>query len=301
MIDYSHLDKISSYTDNKYEIVDIDEVFNSIYELGKKIYEDFTTKIVDILTYQLIYEDKKLLYEDNEKLLKLLYEWIKLNGFPYYIDESIGAKVSYNKLLAFSRDSLLIYLFDIIHKFCVTINNTKDEYTDDINDLNKLLQKIKLYNILDYSIKDKINKNLQKNDIKYGIELLKSLYDFSPENYSEDDIININSALIYIITSEICHRDELDAFMCQPIFSNDNMFVLDTFNSLSGIAYHKLIAKITNIRVEEIRCRNCKAWIPRKSAQHKFCDKHDCQKVREAIKQENRGKNNNIKKQKHPN
>lgn len=274
---YEDLDKINSYEDNKYVIVDIDNVFNSICELGKRIYERYTTEIINILTFQPI--------SDNTKLLKLLYKWIEPNGFPYYIDEDIGTKVSCSELLKFSHDSVLIYLFEEIHKLCAIINNTKDEYIDDVNTLNNLLESIRLNGILEFSITYNNKKNdLPEEAVKYGKTLLKSLNKFSTENYSEDDIVKINYALIYIVTTEIYYRDELDAFMCQPIFNKNNMIVLDSFNSFVGVAYHKLIAKITNMNAEEIRCRHCKAWVPRKNDQHKYCDKPECQKFRKRKK-----------------
>lgn len=278
--DYKDLNKINSYNDNEYVITDIDDVFNSICKLGKRIYEKYPNEIISILTLQPINNDTRL--------LKLLYKWIEPNGFPYYIDESINAGVSCDTLLRFGRDSMLIYLFEEIHKLCAIINITKDEYRDDINILSNLLKNIKLNDILEFSIiyNDRTN-SFQEEAVKYGKNLLKSLNDFSAVNYFNDDIKKINDALIYIVTTEIYYRDELDAFMCQPIFNEDNIVVLDSFNSLVGVAYHKLIAKITNINAEEIRCRNCKAWVPKKSDQHKFCDKKECQKARNRLNKSN--------------
>lgn len=278
---YTDLDKIDSYKDNEYVIADIDNVFESICELGKRIYEKYANEVINIFTLQPI--------SDNTRLLKLLYKWIEPNGFPYYIDESINAKVSCDKLLRFSRDSMLIYIFEEIHKLCAIINKTKDEYREDANYLKNLLENIKLNNVLEFSISYNIStNNLPAEAIEYGKELLNSLNNFSATSYTEDDIMEINNALTYIVTTETCHRDELDAFMCQPIFNNDNIIVLDSFNSLVGVAYHKLIAKITNIEVEEIRCRSCKAWVPRKSREHKYCDKNKCQKVRNKNKSGNK-------------
>lgn len=296
--DYIDLNKRDSYENNKYVIADIDSVFNSISELGKRIYEKYPNIITSIFTLQPI--------NDNTRILKLLYKWIKLNGFPYYLDESLGAIVSDEILLRFARDSILIYLFNYIHKLCVVINKAKNIHVDDLNTLIRLLKVINLDELLRFTIDYNISTNaLPEEGINYGKELLNSLDKFIINGYIKY-IPTVNNILIYIVATEIYHRDVLDAFMNQPVFNNKNMIVLDeekdqpiiyksmivldTYNSLVGVAYHKLIAKITNINVEEIRCRNCKAWVPCKSKEQKYCNKKECQKARDNNKTSRKNK-----------
>lgn len=274
--DYNDIDKINSYQENGYVITDIDSVFNSIKELGKRIYEQYTNEIMSILVLNPV--------TDDTQLLKLLYKWIESNGFPYYIDISSGANVSKPVLLKFCFDSVLIYLFELIHKLCFIIYKVEDEFVEDIDDLDAILKNINFTKILKFFIDyNTENNNLPSEAISYGEELLNLLKTFSNKEYSNDLIMKINQALIYIVTTEIRNRDELDMFPAQPVFNAQNLIVLDIFNSLSGIAYHQLITKITNLEAEEIRCRYCKAWVPKKSRDNKYCSKKKCQQVRNKL------------------
>ncbi len=277
--DYNDINKINSYQENGYVITDIDSVFNSIKELGRRIYEQYTNEVMSILMLNPVIDDTKL--------LKLLYKWIESNGFPYYIDISIGANVSKSVLFKFGFDSVLIYLFELIHKLCFIIYkvDADDYFIDDIDDLYDILKNINFTKILKYFIDyNAENNNLPSEAISYGEELLNSLETFSNKEYSNDLIMKINQALIYIVTTETRNRDELDMFSAQPVFNaKRNLIVLDVFNSLSGIAYHQLITKITNLEAEEIRCRYCKAWVPKKSRDNKYCSKKKCQQVRNKL------------------
>ena len=266
---------------HKSYLIDVLSVHNSIYNLGKYIYNlNFYSNISDI--------ELKM---PNDEIIDVLKDWINLNGFPnkrfdsknfyYYLIDDIN-------ICNFVLHSIIIYTFTSIKiiidkKMNETPENPIDEkllreldnYITFINPCERLLQMKKDNDFINQSYPyDKLIEVLNKHEDKYNQSYLNALL----------------KALI-LITNYLCKKCnyDYDVSTLRPIY------ILDELDDFIGVEEAQSIMGISMLRLQQIitseekgfltRCSNpnCKCLINGANGA-KYCKKDECQKYRKNLK-----------------
>lgn len=302
------------FVNNEGQFIDVQSSFDSIYNLGKLLYNEINIKNLSDLYFEKMSNIK---YKDN--IIKLLFDWIKLNGHPYshfYIRDNFDGDdyLPEDTLMLFAYDCIFLYLaYEIIALF-----NTLKKIMDkdgfiDFNFLDELQEKI---NFLDfeeifkghkkgYGIWQDViemdfeNFNILDNidELLEDIKLIDSLIDDESAENLDTCCFGINNLLVIVMAHTTNLRKWDFLITSQRPFYNGSMnsySLIETCQSIMGVAYSHLFLVITsnvqyahrcqnpncsniitnNVKRDYCECKSCSSYRNNKKS-HKYNNRHN--------------------------
>lgn len=255
--------------------------FNSICELGKMIIDrNEFTNINEI-------DSEKDLNEDTyKKIMTLIFNWIKLNGYPYshfaFDYKDFSPKYP---LIQFAYDAVFCFLAKEIHSAMIYLQDAFDY--DVISELKQNINFLNLGNnfkeIVDYTnIHGIVFKELGNYDEyeQYLNNFNKGFVDIPSIKYQE----SVDTMLLTILAYTMTYRDYDFRITTQRPFyipAIEKYCNYETAQSIVGIAYNKLLIFLIDDELEYniIPCKHCHKFFHSKNGA-KYCNSKECQKYR---------------------
>ena len=271
-----------SYTLEHGYFIDIKGTFKSIYNLGKAIKEHGIFSCILEINY-----NKK--NGTNTELLNTLYEWIKLNGYPYnhfyLIDYNNGLDfLPEDAMMLFAYDSLFCY---VAYELYILSFYLKEEYdTDAIQDYLKYVEflgisetLVRIYN--DYNI----SYDFLMDEYQYN-KIISILNKGLTEDTSNEYLDTVNEALTIILAYSVISRSyDFNIIMTKPFYLKqlNSYYLFETSPSIMGIAFYKLLINITSsekgYNLKRCKNPNCRRLFKARY-RREYCNSEECQRYR---------------------
>lgn len=298
-------------------LVTKEDTFKSIYELGKRIYEESEPKHVFDCGFDALY------YQQNKmnKFKSIMNDWFIDNPFPYYKKDK-----PVHFCIPLAVDSLRLFAIYQTYKWIlklrseaisrVNVENNEITLKETLKLLNfleieKIAENSLYYDILNYynsPLDDllSINKN---NPQKVNDTFEESFLQNCSSNKNEkayirdiNDFFEATQRILINYTYSFIKEDPQEFYLVKqkPVYDlhHEEIIIFETANSLIGIAYNFLLLAVATSNISPFMqiCENpgCNE-VFEKRHKRRFCDNEKCQRDRNRKKSY---KNYKIKKEK---
>lgn len=284
------------------------EVFDSIYNLGREIYNTFYKKKDN--EHPLPYYSHVLLDEPNDKkqLRELFNNYVKENGYPYLTESPpfLGVeKVYIPSYDMFLDECMDLYIIEELRKWIVKIKNNKNDgykSNKEGTTLTVPVQKFKaLYELFitkmitwvshtnDSIFDDHYSKESVLSTLDLGLPFTSAIT--KNDHFILQRFIKVlHRTLIYYLLTKFFGKDFAQNNITKtiPIFNktSDEYRLYTTAFSLTGIAYDYLLNNLTATKIGSTRaiCEmpECNNEFE-KLTKSNFCGRHDQDEIRKYI------------------
>lgn len=284
------------------------EVFESIYNLGREIYNTFYKKKSN--EHPLPYYSYVLLDENNDKnkLKNLFNNYVKENGYPYMTEtpQFLGIeKLPIPSHAEFLDVCMDFYIIEELRKWIAKIKNNQNvgyKSSKEGTTLTVPVQKFKsLYDIFKPKIMnwvahtnypmfdDHYNQEVVLYKLDLGIPFTSAVTKFEQAKLESFTMVLHRTLIYYLLTKYFGRNFSQNSITKSiPIFNrtNDEYRLYTTAFSLTGIAYDYLLNNLTATKTGSTRaiCEipECNNEFE-KLTKSNFCGRHDQDEIRKYI------------------